>query len=91
MRERMGAARKKPGVEQAAHVGGRHWAIGQARTGDVDFNQGFEPQQSARAVADQNDGQASPFSFGRDRARDVLRAHCHGRRVARNENFYARD
>ena len=51
MAQRMAAALQHSGIDQARHRIGRDRAVGHAAFGRLDFHQGFQPQQAARAVA----------------------------------------
>ncbi|MNQ63858.1 hypothetical protein D3C85_782550 [compost metagenome] len=81
--QRVGAARQPAGVEQRGHVFGLHRAVGDAALRRGDFDQGFEPEQAARAVAHHLHGQAALVGDAFDIARHRVRVHGQRRGVAR--------
>ena len=60
----MGFSLQQASIKQAGHVFCFHRTVGHTALGSFNFNQGFQPQQAARAIAHQLDLQAALFGFG---------------------------
>ncbi len=86
MAQRVRAARGQARVEQPWHIAGCHGAIGHAPGGRGHFDQGFEPEQAARAVAHDVHIQAPRCRFLCDALGHRVGTHGQRGRVAGNIN-----
>jgi hypothetical protein len=80
----MGLALQHAGVQQTRHVSRLNRAVGHAALRSLDFDQGLQPQQAARAVAHQLHRQASRRALALQRLGHRIRAHGQGCGIARH-------
>ena len=87
--QRVRTAVQEPGVEQAGNVARLDRAIGDAPLRRLGFDHGFEPEHSARAVADNIDRDPASFCRFLHRGGDLLGSKREGGGVYRNENLHS--
>ena len=80
----MGPALQHAGVQQTSNVGRLNRAVGHTALCSLDFDQGLQPQQAARAVAYQLHRQASRLALALQRLGHRIRAHGQGCGIARH-------
>ena len=78
----------KPASNNAGTSCALHGSVRHARARDVHLDQGFEPQEAARAVADEFDGDAAMLGLRENRPGGLIGTHAERRGVARHENLY---
>ena len=76
--QRVRAGGLQHGVENGGDVGRGDGSVGDAAGGGGDFDQRFEPEEAARAVAHELRGEAAPGEFGLHRARHLVGADGKG-------------
>ena len=80
----MGPSLQHAGIQQTRHVSRLNRAVGHTALRSLDFDQGLQPQQAARAVAYQLHLQASRRALALQRIGHRIRAHGQRRRIARH-------
>ena len=74
------------GFEQGRHIGGLHRAIGDAPCRRLDLDHRLQPEETARAGADQRHVQLAPAGFGPQRVGHAVGADRACRRIAWHED-----
>ena len=82
------AARQAASIHQTFHIVLGHWAIRHAPLCGLDLDQGFQPKQPPRAVANHLHGQAPLLRQLRDASGHCVGPHGQGRAVAGYKNLH---